>query len=122
MSRCPEFYCGWVAQPYRAISSTGAATAACMGSGNEDNEWHMNYRAVVVATKVISNTWKGELEYGVGIGGSIGHKIIAEAHFDNTHKAGFSGGTSMETTTASFDYSPVTTQAATSGGRDLVTC
>jgi len=93
-----------------------------MGSGNEDNEWHMNYRAVVVATKVISNTWKGELEYGVGIGGSIGHKIIAEAHFDNTHKAGFSGGTSMETTTASFDYSPVTTQAATSGGRDLVTC
>ena len=81
----------------------------------------MDYRAVYVATKTISNSWKGELEYGVGIGGSVGHRLIAEAHFDNTDRVGFSGGTTMETVTATTDYSPTTFEAATSGGRDLVT-
>lgn len=93
-----------------------------MGSGNEDNEWYINYKVGYLGTKVSSHSWKGELEYVVGVNGSAGYKMIAEAEFDNTAKVGFSRGTTLETTTAASDYSKVYTEVGSSKGRDLVTC
>jgi hypothetical protein len=64
---------------------------------------------------------KGELEYVINIAGGAVYRLIAEAMFNVTNSVGFSGGTTIETVTATFDYSPPV-QAATSAGRDLRTC
>lgn len=121
VSRCPEVFCGWVSQNFVRIPATGAARANCMGSGNEDNEWYINYRTAYTGSAVKTVQWKGEVEGVWDIGGGFVYRLIAEAMFNVTGNVGFSGGTTVETVTAQTDYGPIV-QAATSAGADLVTC
>lgn len=121
VSRCPEIWCGWVSQNFQRIPASGAPRANCMGSGNEDNEWYVNYRTAYIASAVKTARWKGEVEGMFSASGGFVYKIIAEALFNVTANVGFSGGTTVETVTALTDWGP-TVQVATSAGLDLVTC
>lgn len=121
VSRCPEIWCGWVSQTWTRIPASGAARANCMGSGNEDNEWYVNYRTAYVASAVKTVVWKGEVEGLLNTSGGFVYRLIAEAQWNASYGVGFAGGTTVETVTAMTDYGP-TVQAATSAGRDLVTC
>ena len=121
VSRCPEAWCGWSAQPWERIPGSGAARGNCMGSGNEDNEWYVEYRTGYASTQSTTNRWKGEVELVYDITGGATYKLIAEALFNVNAGAGFSGGTTVETVTARTDYSPQV-RASSSRGRDLRTC
>ncbi len=121
VSRCPESWCGWSGQPYFRIPASGAARGKCLGSGNEDNEWYINYRTGYTSTVVTTNRWKGEVELVWDITGGFVYRLIAEALFNVNAGVGYSGGTTVETVTTRQDYSPPV-RAASSGGRDLVTC
>lgn len=93
----------------------------CLGSGNEDNEWAVNYRTAYVASGTKTVQWKGEYELVLATSGGFVYRMIAEAMFNVTGGVGYSGGTTIETVTAITDYGPVV-QAASIGGRDLHTC
>jgi hypothetical protein len=121
VSRCPEIWCGWSAQSWRKIPLSGLARGDCLGAGNEDNEWYVNYRTGFSAATTKTVRWKGEVESVYTIGGGLVYRLIAEAMFNVTNNVGFSGGTTIETVTTTFDYSP-SVQGATSAGRDLHTC
>ena len=121
VSKCPEIWCGWSAQPWRRIPASGAAVGDCLGSGNEDNQWYVNYRTAYVASGKKTVYWKGESELWLTLGGGFAYKTIAEAMFNATGGVGYAGGTTVETVTAISDYGPVV-QIASSGGRILTTC
>lgn len=120
-SRCPEVWCGWTYQNWRALNSSGTAQADCLGAGNEDNEWLVQYRIGYTATSVKTVEFWGENELVWTIGGSFVYRLLGEVLFNVTNNTGTRYGTKIKTTTASSAYlDPV--EAATSGGRDLITC
>jgi hypothetical protein len=121
VSKCPEIWCGWVAGPWRRIPASGAARGDCLGSGNEENQWYVNYRAGFLASAKKTVQWKGEVELALSLSGSYVYRLIAEAMMNVTGGVGFSGGTTIETVTVTSDYSPAV-QAASSGGRQIITC
>jgi hypothetical protein len=121
VSKCPEFYCGWEAHPWRRIPASGVALGDCLGSGNEENQWYVNYRTAYVSSAKITASWKGENELELNTSGGFVYRLIAEAMYNATAKVGFAGGVTVETVTAVSDYGPVV-QAASSGGRVLWTC
>lgn len=55
------------------------------------------------------------------LGDGFVYRLLAEALFNVTGSAGYSGGITVETVTAKTNYGPIV-QAASSGGPDLVTC
>jgi hypothetical protein len=121
VSKCPEFWCGWGYQPWRRLAPTGAARGDCLGAGNEENQWFVEYRTAYVSPATITIKWKGEYELTLNVGGSFVYRLIAEAIFNVTSSIGFQGGYTIETVTARTDYGPVV-QVASSGGRQLWTC
>ncbi len=121
VSRCPEVWCGWKSQSFFRIPGSGLAKGNCLGSGNEENEWYINYRTGYTSVQTTTNRWKGEVELVWDITGGFVYRLIAEALFNVNAGAGFSGGTTVETVTARTDYSPPV-RAASSGGRNLITC
>jgi len=121
VSRCPEFWCGWDAQSWKRIPASGAARGNCLGAGNEDNEWYVNYRVAYTASTTITVRWKGEVELVYTISGGGVYRMLVEAMFNVTGNLGYRYGYTVETVTAKSDYGPVV-QAATSLGRDLHTC
>jgi hypothetical protein len=121
VSKCPEAWCYWDAHPWFRIPASGAARGDCLGSGNEENQWYINYRTGYTATQSITTRWKGEAELVWDITGGAVYRLIAEAMFSVTGGVGFTTGTTVETVTARTDWSPGV-RAASSGGRQLVTC
>ena len=121
VSKCPEFYCGWSTQNWQRLPSSGAARGDCLGSGNEENQWYVEYRTAYVAPATITIKWKGEYELTLNVSGSFVNRLIAEALLNVTSNVGYQGGITIETTTAKTDYGPVV-QVASSGGQILWTC
>lgn len=120
-SRCPEVWCGWSYQNWRALNSSGTAQADCLGAGNEDNEWLVQYRISYTATSTKTVEFWGENELVWTIGGGLVYRLLGEVLFNVTNNTGTRYGTKVKTTTASSAYlDPV--EAATSGGQDLMTC
>lgn len=99
---------------HRQSSSGSRATSSTVDAYN-------NYRTGYTSTVTTTNTWKGEVELVWDITGGFVYRLIAEAMFNANANVGFSGGTTVETVTSRQDYSPAV-RAASSGGRDLVTC
>jgi hypothetical protein len=66
-------------------------------------------------------TLKGEIEYYHSLTGGLTTRIIVEALYNHTNSAGFSGGTTIETVTATDDYSNALL-VATSGVPIFHTC
>jgi hypothetical protein len=120
-SRCPEWWCGWTYTGWQRIPSTGAAKGPCLGAGNEDNEWLVNYRVGYQGPRTQIVQWRGEAELALAITGGWVYRLIAEAMFNVSTSTGFAGGTLVETVNAAHDYTnPV--QASSTGGLDLHTC
>lgn len=120
-SRCPEIWCGWDFYNFQRIPSSGVAKGPCLGGGNEDNEWLVDYRTAYVASGTRKITWKGENELVLGGGGTFVYRMMAEAMFNVTYNVGYRTGYNIETVTAISDYSPIVTASST-GGLDLHTC
>lgn len=121
VSKCPEWYCGWEYQAWRRLPSSGAARGDCLGSGNEENQWFVEYRTTYVSPATITVRWKGENELTLNVGGSFVYRLIAEAMLNVSANSGYQSGITVETVTANHDYGPVV-QVASSGGRILWTC
>jgi hypothetical protein len=121
VSKCPEFWCGWETHPWKRLPPNGIAKGDCYGTGNEDNQWYVEYKTAYVAPATITAKWKGEFEWVLDIYGAFGYRMIAEALLNVTAGVGFSGGQTVETVTAKTDYGPIV-QVASSGGRILHTC
>lgn len=124
--KCPEAWCvNWSEQSWRTIPApvSGVSTVQgdCNGGQDTENRWEMVYRVRWWATSTKTVTWKGEAEYGTQTSGSVGWRLIAEGAFNHTNGFGISGYTSIETVTATADYSPEVV-ASTSGGVVLTTC
>jgi hypothetical protein len=124
--KCPEAWClGWSSQGWKTIpapvSGVSTATALCNGGDNVDNYWQMQYRVHWWASTKTTTTLSGEVEAFVGTNGTIGYRLIAEAGYNESLKAGMKAGTIIETVSATSDYSPVQT-IATSGGKIYHTC
>lgn len=106
VSQCPEIWWDWVYHPFHRIPSTGVDKGPCLGGGNEENEWFVNYRtAYVSGTKTVR--WKGENEWALSAGGSFLYRLIAEAMFNVTGNVGYTAGITVETVTAISDYGPI---------------
>ena len=124
LSKCPEFYCGWTAQSWRAVpaptSGVSTVRASCLGSGNEQNYWAMEYRVHWWAGSVKTVELWGEIETLLTSRGTVG-RLIAEAMFNVTNNAGLRYGTKIETASATEDYSSAK-EVATSYGTVFVGC
>jgi len=123
--KCPEAWCGgFTSQGWRRLTGSGdnkVVWADCNGWPNEDNHWQIVYRIGWSAPTTKKVTISGEYEGVLDFTGSVGFRIIAEAIFNWTNNAGVKGTYTIETTTATADYSP-SYVVATSGGRVLHTC
>jgi len=124
--KCPEAWClGWTSQGWRTIplpvSGVSTVKGNCNGGQDTENYWEMDYRVRWWAAVQKKVTWKGENELVIGASGSGTYKLIAEGAFNVTNQTGISGYTSIETTTATADFSPAVI-AATSKGRVYTTC
>ena len=124
--KCPEFWCtGWTSQGWKAIPApvggVSTATALCNGGGDVDNYWEMDYRVHWWASSKITTTLSGETEAYIGSDGKIGYRLIAEAGYNVSAKAGLKTSQVIETTTATADWSPVSV-VATSKGQVIHTC
>jgi hypothetical protein len=121
VSKCPEIWCGWVYGAWQRIPASGLAKGPCLGSGNEDNQWAVNYRTAYVASGTKTVQWKGENEWTLLTSGSFAWRMLTEAMFNVSASAGYSGGVVTETVTAISDYGPIV-QAASTGGVQIHTC
>lgn len=124
--QCPEAWCvTWSDQGWRALPSpvNGVSTfaAQCNGGGDTDNRWKLEIRMHWWANTKKTVTLKGEVEYYHSFSGGLTTRIIVEALYNQTNSAGFSGGTTVETVTATDDYSNALL-VATSGVPIFHTC
>jgi len=121
VSKCPEFWCGWEYQGFTRLPASGAARGDCLGSGNEDNQWFVEYRTAYVSPAVITVKWKGENELTLDVSGNFVYRLIAEALLNVTANSGYKLGVTVETVTAKTDYGPIV-RVASSGGQIIHTC
>lgn len=121
VSKCPETWCGWTYQNWRQVNSSGTAQADCLGSGNEDNTWRVEYRVGFSATAPKTVEFWGENEGYFNLSGSFVYRLVAEVLFNVTNATGTRYGTKISTVTTTFGYSP-TVEVATSAGQVLYTC
>lgn len=119
--KCPEVWCGWNAQSWRRLNSSGVAQADCTGASNDDNLWRVEYRLGWIASSTKTVEFWGENEGYVNLSGTFVYRVIAEVLFNVTNSTGTRYGTKITTATGTSAYSsPV--EMATSGGLVLVTC
>jgi hypothetical protein len=124
--KCPEAWClDWSSQGWKAIpapvSGVSTVTALCNGGGDTDNYWRAQYRIHWWAPTTISTTLSGETEAYITTDGTIGYRLIAEAGYNNTIKAGLKTSQVVKTSTATSDYSSAVV-VATSGDNVFHTC
>lgn len=103
-SRCPELWCTFMNQPWRRLNASGVAQANCLGAGNEDNTWRVEYQIAYAAPQVKTVEGWGETEWYVGIGGGVIGRLITEVFFNVSNRTGTRIGTKTTTVTASLAY------------------
>ena len=117
--KCPEFYCGWGNQGWKAlpapVNGISTVSADCMNWPDEDNQWRLKYKVHWWANAAQTVELWGEMEAYIDIDGQLKYRMIAEAGFNVGARAGFRGGTKIQTNTAVDQFGPEVYIASTGG-------